>query len=286
MPKELISGEADSMIGPRSVLVKLDGSAYSHIASELAIQWAQEFGCALRGISVVNEHRILTPQPEESVRETERREEQLREARAVADQYLESFAKCGHDIDIAVSTCRETGKSAAQILREVQRHDILLLGRETHFHTTVAPSASLEQVLRFSPRPVVTVPLSLPQGKSVLVAYDARPASSRALAALLQSGLAASRKIHVVCVRDNLQQAKADIALAVDYLNSHRIEASSHPIDTKTSADRAIMPLIGEHDVGLLITGAYGSSRTAEFFFGSTTRKLLKESPVPVFMFH
>lgn len=274
------------MSGPKSILVKLDGSSYSHIAAELAIQWSKEYGCWLSGISVVNEVGILTRQPEEFLGETELRDEQLRQARACADRYLDAFAKRCKDAGVMVSTCREKGQTADTILREVQRHDLVLLGRETHFHSSSFPNTALAKVLRHSPRPMVTVPLCLPQEQAILIAYDARPPASRALCAFLQSGLALSRDIHVVCVRKDASQASADAALAFDYMNAHEVNATVHAVDSKLSAHEVIVPMVGELDVGLLVAGAYGRSKTAELFFGSTTQKLIKESPVPVFMFH
>jgi nucleotide-binding universal stress UspA family protein len=274
------------MSGPKSILVKLDGSSYSHVATELAIQWAKECDCRLSGISVVNEIGILTRQTEESLGETELRHEQLRKSRECADRYLDVFATRCQGEGLVVSTCREKGQTADTILREVQRHDLVLLGRESHFHSSSFPDASLAKVLRNCPRPIVTVPLCLPQEQAIMIAYDAHPPASRALYAFLQSGLAKSRDVHVVCVHKDRHQATADAALAVDFLIMHEVKATVHPIDSKLAAHEVMVPMIGELDVGLLVAGAYGKSRSAEFFFGSTTQKLIKESPVPVFMFH
>lgn len=274
------------MSGPKSVMVKLDGSSYSHVASELAIQWAKEYGCRLFAISVVNEVGILTQQPEESAGEIERRDEQLRQAKECADRYLDSFAARCNDEGVEVSTCREKGRTADTILREVQRHDVVILGRETHFHSSSFPSTSLAKVLRNSPRPMVTVPLCLPQERAILIAYDGRPPASRALYALLQSGLAESRDVHVACVRKDAHAAAADVSLAIDFMKAHEVAVTVHPVDSKLAAHEVIVPMIGELDVGMLVAGAYGRSKTAEFLFGSTTQKLIKESPVPVFMFH
>ena len=37
---------------------------------------------------------------------------------------------------------------------------------------------------------------------------------------------------------------------------------------------------------GLLVMGAYGQPALREFFLGSVTRKVLEESPVPLFLYH
>jgi nucleotide-binding universal stress UspA family protein len=36
----------------------------------------------------------------------------------------------------------------------------------------------------------------------------------------------------------------------------------------------------------LLVMGAYGRSTLREFFAGSMTRTMLRESPVPLFLYH
>ena len=39
-------------------------------------------------------------------------------------------------------------------------------------------------------------------------------------------------------------------------------------------------------DAGLLVMGAHGQSMLREFFLGSMTRTVLKESSIPVFCYH
>ena len=47
----------------RSVLVGVDGSAYSTAAVELGIQWAQRSGAVLVGLGVIDVPTICKPEP-------------------------------------------------------------------------------------------------------------------------------------------------------------------------------------------------------------------------------
>jgi hypothetical protein len=47
----------------RSILVGLDGSAYSAAAEELGIRWAQGAGAMLVGLGIIDAPTICKPQP-------------------------------------------------------------------------------------------------------------------------------------------------------------------------------------------------------------------------------
>src|SRR5438874_13451890 len=77
----------------------------------------------------------------------------------------------------------EQGEPAERILFEAQRADVVMLGRETHFNfeTPARRDATLAQVVRSSPRPMVVVPKTLPEGAGILVAYGGGREAARTL---------------------------------------------------------------------------------------------------------
>lgn len=273
-------------MGPRSILVKLDGSPYSHVATELAIQWATQYGAKLLGISVVDEESILTPFAEEPQSVTLDGQETLRQAIEIAEQYLEEFERQCRQANVEYSIGRERGRTADRILREVQRHDLVILGRELQVHSSHFPNPDLKRLFKYSPRPVVTVPLSLPRGQSILVAYDASPSAARALGGLLHSGLVGERQVHVVTVRKSRAAAADDASLAEDYLSAHGIRVIVHAMDSHPSLVDSIMACVGGNDIGMLVAGVCGRSLASELFLGSNTTKIVRYSPVPVFLIH
>ena len=41
-----------------------------------------------------------------------------------------------------------------------------------------------------------------------------------------------------------------------------------------------------DHNAELIVMGAYGQAKVKEFFFGSATCVALRESSIPLFLFH
>ena len=88
-----LAGRAIHMV--RSILVGLDGSAYSTNATELGIRWASQFGALLVGIGVVDEATIRGPElvPLTGVyNERGRDDVRTHEAQRQVEQLLEGFA--------------------------------------------------------------------------------------------------------------------------------------------------------------------------------------------------
>jgi len=72
---------------------------------------------------------------------------------------------------------------------------------------------------------------------------------------------------------------------AVEYLRLHNLEAQLHAIESKAPPFEILAEQAVALHAGLIVMGAYGHSILKELVFGSTTRTLLKTSPVPLFLF-
>src|SRR3984893_2815367 len=170
----------------RSALVALDGSAYGESAADLAIDWACRYGVRLLGLGILDAPTIERAEPVSlgaGAYKKARDEARLANAhRRVAD-FLADFRARGQAAGVAVEVLEDIGDPAARILREAQRCDVVILGRETHFHfeTQDQHDETLAQVLRGSPRPVVVVPRSVPEGQGVLLAYGGGREAARTL---------------------------------------------------------------------------------------------------------
>src|SRR5258708_33834846 len=94
---------------------------------------------------------------------------------------------------VHVDVLEEQGEPAERIAFEAQRADVVMLGRETHFNfeTPERRDATLARVVRSSPRPMVLVPQTLPDGSGVLSAYAGGPDAARTLPLLAPLGLPA-----------------------------------------------------------------------------------------------
>ena len=161
----------------RSILVGLDGSPTSESAVELGIRWAGQFGALLVGIGIIDEPTIRKPEPVPlgaGPYKLRRDAEQMRDARVKVEQLLERFVLRCTEAEVACKLLEDVGLPSEQILLEAQRFDLILLGRESHFHFETQDRAdeTLRRVIKHGPRPVVAVPESLPVGDAAVVAYD------------------------------------------------------------------------------------------------------------------
>jgi nucleotide-binding universal stress UspA family protein len=273
----------------RSILIGLDGSDDGAYALELGLRWARESDAQLVGIAVVDEPGILSSAsallaegPTRPVAATT-----VVEARRRAGECVREFARRCDEYGVRCRILSEVGEPYVEILVEAQTCDLIILGRRHLEHGWwCQPDDTLTQVLRKSPRPVVTVPRSLAGGEAVVVAYDGSLQASRTLYALEASGLAHSRTVHVVSVAHQRPEAAVRMERALAFLRAHDVEAHGHPVESGRAPAVVIEEKLLSFDAGLLVMGAYGQPTLREFFIGSVTRTLLESCAVPIFCSH
>ncbi len=179
----------------------------------------------------------------------------------------------------------ETGLPAERILFLNEDADITLLGRESHFHFETQKTAddTLEEVLRRTERPVVAIPEQEPNGREVIVAYDASPAAARALATFANSGLVEGRPVRVVSVASDKEVARRRAEEAVRYLNHYNIDAEIAPLVGR-KASEGLLAEVHERNPALVVMGAFGGQRSEGYFGRSTTRRMLRNAQAPLFL--
>ena len=275
----------------RTILAGLDGTPDSQAVLTLGIRWARRFDALLVGIAIIDEPGIHGPE-EWVLGETkfmhQRNRKLLHEATRRAEQVLEAAAiRCAEE-GVAFKPLEDVGDPYVRIPEESHRYDLVLLGRVTHFEFGFDKIAdeTLTRILRENPRPVVVVPSTLGDGESVVVAFDGSLQASRALQAFEASGLGKDRKVHVVSIAEEHKVAARHADRAVEFLASHDIKAEPTALASPDDPATVLVRQAREFSAGLIVMGVYGQPLMREFFLGSTTRTMLKETPVPLFVSH
>jgi nucleotide-binding universal stress UspA family protein len=276
-----------------NLLVALDDSAASAAALELALRWAQRFHAELVGMAIVDEPGIWAVEPAWPIGGQPGKdpvyylgyEAHLKQARHQAEQILGRFTTRCAAAGARHATVLATGRPDETIVHEAQARDLVLLGRGAHFRVSAADD-TLSRVLKHAARPVVVVPEPLPPAGPVLIAHDPSHQAARALSAFLSTGLHALGPVHVVAVAARLGRAEPALESALHDLRSQGISPTVHPLTIDQPPAAAILELARQLGAGLLVMGAYGQPVAREFFLGSVTRTVLKESPVPLFLAH
>lgn len=275
----------------RSILIGLDGSVYSRTAVELGLRWARQSDAILVGLSVLDEQTIRHPEmvPLGGMAFKEHRDEVLlADARRKVEEFRAAFVGQCAAAGVRCQVLEDTGLPAEQIILEAQRYDLILLGQQTYFHfeTERSPDDTLRRVLRSSPRPVVSVPEKLPEGRAVVVAYDSSLQAARTLQVFQAVGWTGAAEVHVVSVAAEAEVAQQHAERGHAFLRHHDVPAEAHALVSAEPPARVILEQVRQRNAGLLVMGAYGHSALREFFFGSVTQAMLRECPVPLFLYH
>jgi nucleotide-binding universal stress UspA family protein len=276
----------------RSLMIALDGSAFSDVAVELGLEWGRHFDALVVGLGIIDEPTIrqweAVPLGAGAFKE-HRDEVRIEWARRQVEQFLERFALRASEAQVAFKVLEDVGLPSDRILLESQRYDLIILGKKTNFHfaTREGSDETLQSVLRNTPRPVVIVPERLPAGGSgTLIAYDGSMQAARALQSFQSSGLGGNGPVHVLSVGADHTDAARHVHRAVEFLGFHEIAARAHVASPSPTVADTLLQHAAQLQSRLLVMGAYGQPTLREFFLGSATRLVLQKTSLPVFLYH
>jgi nucleotide-binding universal stress UspA family protein len=273
----------------RTILTGLDGTPDSQDVLTLGIRWARRYDATLVGIAVIDEPGIhgtgewVMPGyfgrlNQKDLHDLTRKMEQVLGMAAI---------RCAEE-GVTFKPLEDVGTPFIEILREAQRYDLLLLGRQTHFQFGYErfEEETLACVLRTCPRPVVVVPRTMSAGEAVVIAFDGSLQASRALYAFEASGLGRGRDVHVVSIASEHKIAAKHADRAVEFLAHHDIKALPTSLVSSDAPAAKLLERAKAIRACLIVMGVYGQPLLREFLVGSTTRTMLKETPVPLFVSH
>lgn len=152
-------------------------------------------------------------------------------------------------------------------------------------------SADVETLLFHSGRPVLFVPCTYSGGgapfKKALIAWNGSKEAARAafdaLPLLKEAGHAVV--LTVDAPEEEGPGAGRNGTAIATALARHGIEVTVLAKKSEKRSDvETIIDAIAEADADLLVMGAFGRSRLAEFVFGGVTRSVLQMMPVPTLM--
>jgi nucleotide-binding universal stress UspA family protein len=269
----------------RSILLALDRSENSDAVVELGIHWTKQLGAKLVGIGVVDQPMMLSTVPApETDQDAPELQGHWKEDEQRVEQCLEGFSQRCDEAGVNARAIKDVGPPSDRILREANRHDLVLLS--PHFQTPASGGDPFRQIVHTAPRPVVSVPMELPSGDSIVIAFDGSVQASRAVQAFLTTGLCRSKNVFVVSIDDDSQEAARNSALAIEFLQLHDVEAEARPLESTGTVAEQLLAEVVALESGLLVLGVHQKPTFLEMFRGSVTKTILNESMVPLFLFH
>jgi nucleotide-binding universal stress UspA family protein len=176
-----------------------------------------------------------------------------------------------------------------RLVDEARFHDIAMvpLGE-----TNAAEQDIAEQLVFESGRPILVFPddskRALVQSlKNVAVAWDFSRPATRAIADALPI-LQQAKQVRAFTVVDEKPIAKAGSgAKFAKHLSRHGVDVILEDVKSKGQTIGAVFEAyVGEHEIDLLVMGAYGHSRLREFILGGATKSTLSRPPTWVLLSH
>jgi len=165
--------------------------------------------------------------------------------------------------------------------------DLIVLGKrgEAADFASGHLGANVDRIARSSHKPCLVTSRDFKPIERILVAYDGSITGKKILQFLVENPFFKTLKLHLLKVTKNdfYQRANARINEGGKRLQEAGFEPVCSVIEGET--EKAIANYITQHDISLLLMGAYGHSRIRHLVIGSTTAQLLRSSNIPVLLF-
>jgi nucleotide-binding universal stress UspA family protein len=178
-------------------------------------------------------------------------------------------------------------EAASNFVYRLRTADIAVMTQHERHDPARFGDVFLDAALFRSGRPVLIVPRGYAGGFSVervLIAWDASIHATRAVAAAVPF-LVAGANVAVITVQEASKAEDFRGSALVEHLRRHGLDAV-----LTESRERDIPEAILRHAESsratLLVMGGYGHARFRDFVFGSATRVILDQAPLPVLMAH
>ena len=164
--------------------------------------------------------------------------------------------------------------------------DLVILGKQGEAAEFASGhlGANLERIVRSSHKPCLVTSRQFKAIKRILIAYDGSPTSQKILQFIADSSIFTGLELHIVTVAKNTAEQKA---IAKIESAKQQLQAEFEPVCSvlEGHSEKAISNYITEHDISLLVMGAYGHSRIRHLVIGSTTAQMLRSSHIPILLF-
>jgi nucleotide-binding universal stress UspA family protein len=164
--------------------------------------------------------------------------------------------------------------------------DLMVLGKrgEAAEFASGHLGANVDRIVRSSTKPCLVTPQHYQPLERLLVAYDGSPTGKQLLTFLASSPHLKTLDIHLLMAARSESDPHPEqwLAAAMPILQAASINPTiSRPMG---EPEKVISQYIEQHQISLLLMGAYGHRRIRHLVIGSTTVQLLRSSSVPVLL--
>lgn len=140
----------------------------------------------------------------------------------------------------------------------------------------------LENVVRTMHRPILVTTDTYHPPRRFMIAFDGSETTRKGVEMIAASPLFHSLPCHLLMIGADSKANQGQLAWARDCLEAAGFEV--HVALRSGDVERALCDYRAEHDIDLLVMGAYGHSVIRRFLVGSTTTSVMRNATVPVLL--
>ncbi len=281
----------------KRILVALDRNKDTPLATRYAINIAKAFNASLTGLASVDLptiNSVVGGGGIGTIHFARQLKSQLtKDSRQAAETLLKNFKRLVEASDLDHSKFMFEGVPHDRIIEDSKYHDLLVIGRQSHFFTNrpELETKTLASIVKKGAGPTLMVTEVYRPIKRIVVAHDGSKASACALQWFIQlEPFGRDIEIDVVYACNNEKKEIADkrnqeLSLVSDYLKTHDYKnVNTLLLNEKGGVAKQIINHINDTDSDLVVIGAHSATSIRRVTFGTVTRELVKNSPVPLFM--
>jgi len=280
----------------KRILVALDPDGDTPIATRFAIRLAKKFDASVTGLAVVDTSNLQFAMGVGGYG-TERTGETIwaelaDETRKVAEELLNTFKSTVEKAGIRHRDVKMHGASTELIIEEMKYHDLLIVGKDSHFfyNQPERDSGTLAKVVKNGHAPTLIVTDEYRDVERIMIAFDGSGPATRTLKGfvhLLPYGK--DLEIELIIVPDDhsiqeMDRASTVLSQAERYLKEHGFSYIFKRVLEKGNIGERIVNLQIERNPDLLLLGAHSVSAVRRAAFGSTTQYMIENSQGPLFL--
>ena len=187
--------------------------------------------------------------------------------------------------DINVCIYQRRGKLLPAIEHFQEKNRAIVMGRrgEDHKNSRINIGSQIETVARASNIPVLICSEKFKEPQSYMVAFDGSKTAMNAVHMLAKNNLLKGLQGHIVMVghdneasKKSLAEARAQMAAAGFLVEAHHLQ--------QIDALNGLLAFKMEHQIDIIVVGAYGRSKLQHLFLGSTTTEIIASTLSPVLL--
>ncbi|WP_375723848.1 universal stress protein [Arcobacter sp. KX21116] len=147
-------------------------------------------------------------------------------------------------------------------------------------------TATFETAVTKSGKPALMFPRKMKKfsAEKILIGWNNSPEAARAVSESIPL-LKNAKKVHIISSKKYGKDLN-QISKLQNYLEDHGIDTSFEIVKTTKTPGQALLTYAKDGKFDLIVAGAFGHRGLRELMFGGTTKYMLKNSDIPIFMAH